>query len=533
MARALGMLATLGLFAAVLYRGVAWTNFGGSDEWLILEINNRGLSSMPHSNRPLNCLWSLPAAWLTPWRFEGYRVVYLAYLALSGWATWLLVRRLEPAAPLLALSAGTFVIAWAPLDMARLAVVQMVPNAAVTFLGVLAIAFLADYWRAGRWAVLLAGLLVATLAARSYEGVLGLLAGAPMVLVLLPRPALARRRLVGVAVWEAAVAVLTAAAALPLLRRDGAVSYQSEVLHAEALVSRYFSRLMAQYVDHLAPLFSPTAVALAATDALLPLGAFALALLISRTTEDPRNSAAVPSPRRLASLAVLGLVLAGCGYSILLLGSGVTGATRMQFLSAPGIAVSLAAVAALSSSLVRGRLRPFAHIGLSAAVLAIGAGHLSGMQATWHRISRYEDQRSSLLAMVAVAPALRPGTLLLLIDDDGTWPHTMTFRHATRLVYGWGVTGHVLNADPFLYSAIAGRAGVQVEPSPVIARGWREPATTHRYDEVLVLNLRAGRVSSLPAWSHPWLPALPPGAVYRPDSRIQSAPPPPSRRVLE
>jgi hypothetical protein len=134
---------------------------------------------------------------------------------------------------------------------------------------------------------------------------------------------------------------------------------------------------------------------------------------------------------------------------------------------------------------------------------------------------------------VRQAPALRPGSLLLLIDEDGTWPFSFTFRHAARLVYGDAVTAHALGADQLLYRATMDPGGIRVSPSPVVQGPWRERPTAHRYDQVVVFRLSRGVVSRLDAWPRPRLPALPDGARYAPAESITDGPPPPSRRVLD
>ncbi|HXY40815.1 MAG TPA: hypothetical protein VEQ10_14180 [Vicinamibacteria bacterium] len=526
-----GLLVAAGLAAitAVQYGGVSWRNFGGVDEWLILSLNRQAVLSFPHTNRPLTLLWPLPARLLTPYGFEGYLLVHLAYSAAAGWLTWLLARRLVPKAPALAFTAGALAISWAPLDMARLAVVQTSVAMGVTAATLLAIVLFVESWRLDRLLLLAAAVVVAAAAARSYEAVLGLLFGAPLLLPMVPTAtARGRRRvLLWVAAWEAAVLVLAVLAAAPLLGGAMGTVYQSAVLRLDPDPLRYLARLGRQYLWHLAPPEDLGELALPRTAATALV--FVAAALLAAV---PGGEA--PSRKRLAKVAAAGLMLAGMGYSVLALSPATNGPTRMQFLSAPGIALFLSALVQLVASLLPGaRTRAIAALVLAAGWVAAGAGHTQGMQREWDRISFWPRQRDCLTALVRQAPALREGSLLLLIDEDGTWPFALTFRHAGRLVYGDGVTAHALGSDQLLYRATMDAAGVRVSPWPIVQGPWHERTTEHRYDQVVVFRLSGGLLSRLDTWPQTQLGALPGGARYLPAGSITDAPAPPGRRVLD
>jgi hypothetical protein len=527
--RAALVLAALAACCAALYRPVGWANFGGVDEWLLLELNGRGIVSMPHSNRPLNLLWALPAAWLTPWRFEGYRVAYLAYTCLSGVLTWMLVLRLEPAARAVAFLAAVLAIGWAPADMARLQVVQMIPNAAVTASTLACLLLLLEFWRRGRVAWFVGAVALAAVTTRSYEAALGLLLGAPLLVLACPRDRGAgpRSPAAWIAAWVGGLLRVAAATVAPMLRGDGSTAYQSSVLGLDLDPGRYLLRLYRQFAWQLGPVVPADPSELAFANVALPVAAFAGAALL------PVFRGEWPTRRRLAVLAVTGLAMAAAGYSVLLLGRHVTGPTRTQFLSAPGIAILLAAAIGWVASWVRPVMRRATLVALGSALVAVAAGHLAGMQREWQRISRYPQQRACLAALAREAPALAPGTLLVLVDLDGTWPFAMTFRHASRLVYGGGVTGLVPGADPLLYDARADATGVTVTPAEAIRGPWRELASRHRYDELIVFALSGGRLRRLDAWRPDLLGPLPEAARYAPVARITGGAPPPSRRVLD
>jgi hypothetical protein len=527
--RASLVLAALAACCAALYRPVGWANFGGVDEWLLLELNGRGIVSMPHSNRPLNLLWALPATWLTPWRFEGYRGAYLAYTCLSGVLTWALVRRLERTARAVAFLAAVLTIGWAPADMARLQVVQMIPNAAVTASTLACLILLLEFWRCGRVAWFVGALALAAVTTRSYEAALGLLLGAPLLVLAWPRGRVAgpRSPAAWIAAWVGGLLLVAAATVAPMLSGDGSTLYQSSVLGLDLDPGRYLLRLGRQFAWHLGPVVPADPSELALANIGLPVAVFAAAALL------PVFRGEWPDRRRLAVLAATGLAMAAAGYSVLLLGRNVTGPTRMQFLSAPGIAILLAAAIGWLASWLRPVLRHAAVVALGSALVAVGAGHLAGMQREWQRISRYPQQRACLAALAREAPALAPGTLLVLVDLDRTWPFSMSFRHAARLVYGGAVTGVVPGADQLLYDARADETGVTITPAEAIRGPWREAVTRHGYDELIVFALSGGRLTRLDTWRPDLLGPLPRTARYSPLARLGGGAPPPSRRVLD
>ena len=57
---------TIGAVALVQQAWVSPTNFGGADEWLLLDLASRGVLGVPYANRPLVLLWQAPPAHLLP-----------------------------------------------------------------------------------------------------------------------------------------------------------------------------------------------------------------------------------------------------------------------------------------------------------------------------------------------------------------------------------------------------------------------------------------------------------------------------------
>jgi hypothetical protein len=111
----------------------------------------------------------------------------------------------------------------------------------------------------------------------------------------------------------------------------------------------------------------------------------------------------------------------------------------------------------------------------------------------------------------------------VLIDETGAWPATLTFRHAVEYLYPGQASGLVWGAEDFLYPAHFRPQGVFCVPWPILWRPWKTGPSLHRYDEVVVVGLSAGRKLTL--FEH-WpgaLPPLPSGATYEPRSRIESS----------
>jgi hypothetical protein len=518
LARALAARALLAL-AAVAASQFAWvsaTNFGGVDEWVYLSLNTHHIFTFPHSNRPFALLWPWPAVLLAPQGFGGYFVVHVAYLTLAAWLTWAIVRRLAPASPRLALIAGTLALVWAPRDMARLATVQTSMNSGATFATLAALALFLESWRRGRPALLAVALGVGFLAARSYEATLGVLAGAPLLLAAVePGPAAHPGRVRWSVAWLAGVGLFGALAAAPLLTGDRASVYQAGVLGIDRNPLHWARRIAEFYGHHLAPVVVWDVTELRYAAVPWALLAFAAAVALAHG-----HDAAPLALGRLVRLASLGLAQAGLGYAVLALSPAVTGATRTQFLSTPGIALFLAAGIALVGSAVPSRARAAVELTLAAVLVALATGHTLAMQREWDRTTFFPAQQRTLAALAREAPALQPNTLLLLLDEDGTWPFALTFRHAVKIAYGDRVIGHALGADALLYAAAISDEGAHVAPWPVIRAAWHEPPTFHRFDEIVVCRLTGGQLALLDEWPVPRLRPLPPLARYAPRARI-------------
>ncbi len=407
-------------------------------------------------------------------------------------------------------------------------------NSGVLLGTLLALLLLTVSWERARVPALAAGCLLGLGAARAYEAVLALLLGAPVLLLLVRSGLPGRRgRAAWLVAWEASAVLALALAAFPLLAKQAESAYQTEVLGLDLAPARYLGRFLRQYALHLGPLVPADPRELlhpgvAAAAALFAASWWILGLV--RPVDEPREP-----PARLAALAAAGLGLAGLGYAVLVASPKVQGATRTQFLAAPGVALFLAASLVLIAWALPSRIQGVALLLGGAWVVAVGTGHTIAMQREWDRISYYDAQVSTLRQLTGAAPDLMPNTLVLLIDGTRAWPYSLSFRHAVSYLYQGRAVGHALGANPLLYSLAATPEGIWSVPWPVIEKAWRAAPTLHRYDEVVAFRPDAsGRLVLLEGWDATGLPPLPAGARYEPRRRIElGRGPPPERHVLE
>jgi hypothetical protein len=156
------------------------------------------------------------------------------------------------------------------------------------------------------------------------------------------------------------------------------------------------------------------------------------------------------------------------------------------------------------------------------------------MQAEWDAWrNAYPHQLRTLADLVRQVPALRPNTLVVLLNGvDAAFPLGFTFRHAVALLYPGQAIGLVRDGEPFVYPWYRTLEGLVVVPWPVIREPWGVRPTQHRWDEIVVVRWTADALEVCREWPERELGPLPPGGSYRPDARIVPAPAPPSSRRL-
>ena len=500
---------SLAFVFAAGFSAVRSTNFGGYDEWLVVSLTSRGIVGFPYANRPLALAWALPGVLGLPSSLGAYLLVHAAWLFLSGLVVLAIARRLAPEAPRLAVLAAAFALAWAPLDPHRLNPLNNLQYSGATLAALLALLLLLEWAAGGRRAFLAGAFLSAFVAARSYEGTMGLLAPGGVVLLL----ALGehRRRPAGVvlAAWTATLTGVVAAVALPLVWSP-AGSYQLSGLRLSPEPGGVVWRLAQQAGWHLGPLAS--APPLWSGRLVAAAAGMALALVACPAG---RGS----SRRRLVLLAVAGLGLGTAGWSLMLLTPATVAPAKMQGLSAPGFGLMLAAGMLLAASLLPERARLPATLALSCGLVVLGTGRTLALQREWDERSAYPAQRLLLDRLVALAPDLREGTLVVLVDADDVFPATFTFRHAVSYLYGGRAVGLVHRGHDFLYPALFEADGVESLPWPVVRQPWREAARRYGYDALVVVRQAAGELALEGVWPAD-LPSAPGTAGYAPLARI-------------
>ncbi len=529
MRRAAAWALLLAAFAAQ-YALVRPTNFGGFDEWLFLWLSERGILGSPYSNRPLNFLWTVPGA-LVPGSFLGFHLLHGAYLALGGLLAGLIAARALPGRPVAALLCGLATACWAPWDRARLSSVQMTINSGAACTALLATWLLiVARERSNRLLLPLAAAL-AFVAARGYEGVLGVLGLGPVLLALLgPRDARCAR---ASALWSLAVFAALALTLTPLVSGDAAAAYQTRVLGLDLDPAAAASRLLNRFAEHLGPLLTTRP---SSADGWLPWLSAAFALAAAAQARTRRGAEAVVAPadgaRRELALVALGLAYAAAGYAPFVLSQRLDAPHRAQMHGAFGIGLLLCALLALASRAVGPRARP-ALLALACAGLAwAGGARTAALQRDWDRDEAGPLQLRTLRALVALAPRLAPHTLVVALDDSRAWRSSFGFRHALLRVYGGEATGAIPGRADLLYSTLATPAGLRTEPLEAIKGPWGVGADSHSYAELLVVRFDAqGSASLVEDWPRELSP-FDPGPEYAPRARIRPGPPAPGARIL-
>jgi len=498
-------------------------NFGGIDEWMILSLVSRGALDIPYANRPLGLLFNLPAA-LFPGHLLGASfLLHAHYLVLGGLLTSLLLLRLAPERPDWALLAGAFAATWAPSDLLRLNSIYSSAYSGVTAATALALVLLAA---AGRrplvMAVAAAGLAFVT--TRVHEGPLPVLILAPFLLYALGLR-LSRGSL---AVYCGVLGLAALVAGLPLVRGRPETWYQGGLLGVYLDPRGLLWRLGEQFRLHLAPLVPAAPSVLLKPRALASAGVLALALACVWP-----NVGSAARRRLLAVALPVGLVGAAAAYASFILAERLVGANRTEFLAAPWIGMALAAAIALAASAVPSRAQLACTAALGAFVVAGAAARTQQLQDVWNQVGAYGRQSGAVAQMVAIAPDLRPGTLVILVDGAHAWLGTFMFHHALDLVYGGHAAGCVPNGpEQLFYACIQGPEGVRHEPWAVLKAAWGARPRTYGFDEIVVFRADAsGRVILQDGWPSE-LPPLPPGAAYAPRSRLAPSSRPPAARAL-
>lgn len=525
----------LGLLAAAVvfwigYSRVRPTNFGGSDEWLLIDLSSRWILDFPYANRPLVLLWTTLAAQSWPHELRSYWLFNGLYLSGAAYLTALLTHRLVPRATGLAVLAGVFAAVWAPLDGLRLSGVLSCGYSGFTLCAMAALTLFLESWYRKRLDLLVLGALLGFVAARGVESVIPILLVAPFLIL---GEALADRRLAvkWLAVWLGTVFIELALALGPLL--SGTPSYQGGALGLDPAPLRVLARLGHLLGMQAAPLVSTSAAELLVP--AVPLAATAFALLAWPAVASPGKTATAARPGALRAMG-LGLMLAAAGHGGLALSASVSTPARTQILSGPGFGLALSGAVFLLGSALPARMAAPGMLALGAWVVAVGTGRTVALQGEWDSFrSVFVEQQRTLSGLVRQAPGLKPGTLVVLLDGGRIWPMSFTFRHAVNYLYPGLAAGLVPHGVDMLYPWAFVPEGVVVTPWDTIRPVWGAAPSFHPWNTLVVVRAsESGEVELVHEWPTEALRPLPPGARYAPLERVEwDAPPPPSRKILE
>jgi hypothetical protein len=495
------------------FSAVRSTNFGGFDEWLVVSLTSQGIVDIPYANRPLNYAPALPGALGLPSTLTGFLVAHASYLLLGGLTLFVLVRRLEPEGRQLAVLAAAVTLVWAPLDRHRLNPLNDVWYSGAALAVLVALLLLVEWAASGRLWALAAGFALAFVAVRTHEGTLGLLSlgGAGLLVALGDR----RRRPLWSAllIWESLMSALAAVAVLPLLESP---SYQLSGLGLDLAGSGVLARLLRQLGWELGPLVAPVSDLASWRVAVAVLAAALGFVAIGGPTTLPR--------KRTTLLAAVGLVAGISGWLPIVFSPSIVTPERMQGFAAPGFGLALGALVTLAASFVRGKGQAVVAVALGCWIVAVGTARTLEAQRNWDRESYYPAQSRLLGELASLAPDLRPGTLVVLLDGQAVFPATFTFRHAVSYVYGGRAEGLVIGGFDFLYPSRFLPDAVEISPWPVVREAWRSPQRRYRHNAIVVVREVEGRLVLVDRWP-PELPPTPGAARYHPLERIREAGP--------
>ena len=519
--------------ACVFWAQQSWvrsTNFSGADEWLCLDLVSRGVLGVPYADRPLVFLWTAIPATICPNHLGAYWLAHGLYLMGAGLLAGWLAGRIVPGNRPVALIGGAAACLWAPLDFMRLDAVLLISYSGCTMGILAALVLLLEFWRSPRLPLFVLGGGLAFVTALGFEGALPMLALGP-ALPWLAGVAPPRRALAWASAWAAALAGAAAATA-PRALLAGRLRYQASGLGFDPHPLRVALRLGRLLGLQLHPLATSPWSELWTPPVALAVAVFVAFLVLAARHH---GDGSVDLRRRLWRLAAAGLALVVCGTLPFALSPAVQGPARTQILAGPGFGLAVAGVAGLLGLAAPRRLRPAVLGLLGAWVVAVGTGRVVAMQREWDAASSYPAQHRTLAGLLARAPALRPGTLVVLLDDAGQWPFGFAFHHAVELLYPGQAIGLVPGANDFLYPWQWTPQGVAVVPWASIRDAWGERPSLHPWSSLVVARLPPnGPLEVVDRWPDGRLPAAPAGAGYEPRARIvPAASPPPSRAILD
>lgn len=468
-------------------------------------------------------------------------LIFGLFVFLTGWLTWMLVKRLFPNAPLLAFIAGSLALIHGADLSTNTTPMIVVRQSVVALLGAAVCFRIGWEWRR-LWLLVPAALLQA-LSLWTYEPGLLLLAAIPTIIWN------GRRDFHRWLAWTAAWSVVPALFVASLVQRylvEGTSSYQSAKLASQfdpIVAATGLPKLLYRGVAFWAwpipwyrtqmqgcagDVWSRIAPALLAGTALFAV----LALLLRKQSSSDRS---VPWTKAL-TLATICVALAYVPFLAL----GDVGAWRTQFYAAPPAAILLAlAFTGLDAiAVARGRLAVL----LATAVAA--SGMFVGLVSQLDMSYRWRIHRLVMDGIVREAPRLRDDTLVVLSNVPTGFPYavcdnaapvdpfldTFWFNSALRVLYpGAKIAGVYWRSDLSSPGAIEyqfDESGARLRRSNTITTPDRVP-----YDRIVAFHYdqRSGShlMEQFPAGEIPGSRA---SGSYAPRARILPGPPPAETR---
>lgn len=524
--------------------GVFWGRFvterglHAETVWIELSQARPGWGGFLYPYDPNRRFMSVPfhlAYVLSDGSYLPLHLLFGLFVFLTGLLTWLLVRRLVPAAPMLAFLAGAFALVHGADQSTNTTPMIVVRMAVAAILGALLLFRIG--WETRRWWLLVPAAMLQALSLWTYEPGLAVLSLGPVLIWRHwsdLRPWLA---------WSAGWMLTPTLLVASLVDRyliQGETSYQSartasdvDLGAAIATLSRlsYHGLAFWNWPEHwrqgLMNGCSPEVMS-HITPALTAgtLGFAACAILLQRRSVEDQ----VPYAR--VALVAFGFLLVSY---LPFLALGEVGAWRTQFYSAPAAAVLLA-TGLVGVDRLTGR-RGLAIAG-SAAVVA--AGLFVGLVSQLEMSYRWRIHLEIMNGIVAAAPRLRDDTFVALTNVPTTQPttvcesappvdpflDTMWFNSALQVLYpGTRLVGIYWRTDGISPGAIQfefDETGASLVKTAITVEGDRFP-----YEQVVAFRYIPGAGTRLaerfPAEE---IPGGEPSPRYSPRSRILPGMPP-------
>lgn len=274
-----------------------------------------------------------------------------------------------------------------------------------------------------------------------------------------------------------------------------------------------------------APLDFPIVVAVCA--------GIASALLIAMLTWLRHRSQALGDGKHLPSLErrflALGLAMVVLSFPAYLLLDSATSHWRTQLLSGPGAGIAYAAgLSLLTRWRPRMSVRPSWLAAAIVAAFAVSAVWASQASALRHRL-QWDEHRAIAAGMLSLAPRVREGTVLLLVNRRSTplvFEHDLWWDYAVRLAY----PGHRVAALYFDEPAKpAPGATIRFQGSKTILEAdWPLLVQTAYVSDLIILEAQPQGMIRISEGLPDWLGIDPEQrALYDPYSRVLPWPPDP------